>query len=368
MKPTSVDLPNLSAHFEAQAVACERLGSPFTARLCRLLPGLCDDTTTTGRRVLGWSGDPRADALALRLCGGLHRLVLEKADPEFVAAYPPHETDDPALSASVATVLRRHDAALSAALDSAPQTNEIARSAMLLPGFLMLARATGLPLALCEIGASGGLNLLFDRFFYRYGTQHWGAHASAVEIRPELRSPSLPLEGCLKIVSRQGCDITPVDVSQSEGQMRLRSYVWADQVARLERLNGAIALAQDFPYTLKRADAGAFVVQALANRPKDAACVLFHSIMWQYMPGATQNAILRALQKEGLRSTSAAPIAHLCMEPLDPNDSFATLSLTIWPGGETQHLAKCDFHGRWIEWIAWRSVAIQPVSLPARGA
>jgi len=44
------------------------------------------------------------------------------------------------------------------------------------------------------------------------------------------------------------------------------------------------------------------------------------------------------------------------MEPLSGSDAFATLSLTQWPGiqvpsGETRHLARCDYHGRWIEWI-----------------
>jgi hypothetical protein len=39
------------SHFESQARACERLGSPFTARLCRLLPKLLDEMTATGRRA-----------------------------------------------------------------------------------------------------------------------------------------------------------------------------------------------------------------------------------------------------------------------------------------------------------------------------
>lgn len=344
------DTTDLKAHFETQAQACDRLGSPFTARLCRLLVTLLDETTQTGRRVLDWPGNPRADALALRLCGGLHRLVLEGQDAGLEAVYPPHTAGDGALSAAVDAALRRHDATLFAALDSAPQTNEIARSAMLLPGFLTLARDTGLPLALCEIGASGGLNLLFDRFFYRYGAMSWGDATSSVAITPELRSAHLPLDGTLDIVARQGCDIAPVDVFQPDGQLRLRSYVWADQTARLERLDGALALTAAHPFALQQADAAAFVAQALANRPKDAVFVLFHSIMWQYMPRATKDAILKSLAEEGTKATTAAPIARLRMEPRDPNDDWATLSLTTWPGGETRRLAKCDFHGRWIEW------------------
>lgn len=343
---------DVAAHFEAQANACDLLGSPFTARLCRLLVGIVDDTTDTGRRIIDWPGSARDDALALRICGGLHRLVIENADAALVAAYPPHTCDDAILSAAVADALRRHDAALFAALDSAPQTNEIARSAMLLPGFLTLAREMKLPLALCEIGSSGGLNLLFDRFFYRYGDHAWGDASSPVQITPELRSDTLPLDGKLDIVSRKGCDIAPVDVAQRDGQMRLRSYVWPDQAARLERLGGAIALAGQHAFSLEKADAAAFATRQIAKRPTNAAFVLFHSIMWQYMPRDTQAAILATLAEEGAKATTDAPIAHLRMEPLGPKDGWATLSLTTWPGGETRHLAKCDFHGRWIEWTA----------------
>ncbi len=340
----------VATHFAHQAQACDALGSPFTARLCRLLAGIVDDTTATGGRILAWPGDPRADALALRICGGLHRLVIEGRDAALVAAYPPNTASDDTLSAAVAGALARHDAALSAALDSAPQTNEIARSAMLLPGFLAVARDTGLPLALAEIGSSGGLNLLFDRFFYRYGDLSWGDPASPVRIGPELRSSTLPLGGDLVVQSRQGCDIAPVDVSTPEGALRLRSYVWADQTARLQRLEGAVAIARRHPFALGKADAAAFLRKTLAARPAGAAFVLFHSIMWQYLPRGTKEAILSALDEAGAQATPDAPIARLRMEPRDPKDGFATLSLTLWPGGETRRLAKCDFHGRWIEW------------------
>lgn len=338
--------------FGKQAEACDALGSPFTARLCRLLPGLLDAATETGRRVLAWPGDPRADALPLRLCGGLHRLVIAGRDPALAAAYPPNDVGDDALSAAVAAALRRHDAALSAALDSPPQTNEIARSGMLLPGFLAVARQTGLPLALAEIGSSGGLNLLFDRFSYRYGALSWGDPASPVRIEPEARPVPPPLDGEIAVASRHGCDIAPIDVATTEGRTRVRSYVWADQDARLRRLDGAIALARLHPFSLEKADAADFVARRIAARPPGAAFVLFHSIMWQYLPRGTKDAIIGLLDEAGARATRAAPLARLRMEPRDPRDGWATLSLTTWPGGETRRLAKCDFHGRWIEWTA----------------
>ena len=48
------------------------------------------------------------------------------------------------------------------------QTNEVQRSWALLPAFLSLA--DGRPFDLLELGPSAGLNLLWDRYAYRYAT------------------------------------------------------------------------------------------------------------------------------------------------------------------------------------------------------
>src|SRR5436309_2284077 len=47
-------------------------------------------------------------------------------------------------------------------IDLPVQTNEVGRCAALLGGFLEVARTTGLPLAILEVGSSGGLNLHWD--------------------------------------------------------------------------------------------------------------------------------------------------------------------------------------------------------------
>ena len=78
--------------------------------------------------MLGWPGHTREDALALRLCGGLHALVLSGRDQILAAAYPPNGTNEAVLAKILPGVLRGHDLELEAALHSAPQTNEIARS------------------------------------------------------------------------------------------------------------------------------------------------------------------------------------------------------------------------------------------------
>jgi hypothetical protein len=339
-------------HFRHQAEACDKLGSPFTASVCRALAEALDDTTATGRRMLSWPGNTREDVLSLRFCGGLHALVLSGADPTLAAAYPPTAAGEAELIRVLPDAIARNDAALLCKLDSAPQTNEIARSAMLLPGFLMIARETGLPLEVHEIGSSGGLNLLFDRFAYDYAGTLWGDAGSPVRLAPEVRGAAPNLQGTLTVLGRIGSDIRPIRVAEPAERLRLRSYIWADQLLRLARLDAAIGLAEKYPFALEQSDGASFVTRMLTNRRPGVAQVLFHSIMWQYMPEAMREAAGTALVVAGLTATSDAPIAWLRMEPLDTRHPYATLTLTTWPGGETRHLARCDYHGRWIEWIA----------------
>jgi len=337
-------------HFRGQAKVCDAMGSPFTAMLCRVLADRLDRSTATGRRVLDWPGRPVDDALSLRLCAGLHRLVLSRADPLLVSCYPPNEANPDRLAKALERTLVLSDDYLRAGLDSPPQTNEIARSAMLYPGFLTVARQFGMPLALHEIGSSAGLNLHFDRFHYRYGTAEAGDAASPVRLEAEVVGNPPPLHGEITIAARSGSDIAPVEIGDPTLRLRLRSFVWADQAARLARLDAAIGLALSRPVTLERTSAADFVAAALAARPRDAAFVLFHSIMWQYMTAAERRRV-EALLAEAGGSAGSAPIAWLRMEPLEATDRHATLSLTTWPGGTTRHLARCDYHGRWIEWL-----------------
>ena len=119
--------------------------------------------------------------------------------------------------------------------------------------------------------------------------------------------------------------------------------------APLSHPNFDIRTYKEDPFWQDKADAADFVRRRLALRRPGEAFVLFHSIMWQYMPAASKEGVRTALEQAGAEATAEAPIARLRMEPLG-EASYATLSLTMWPGGETRRLAHCDYHGRWIEW------------------
>lgn len=136
--------------FRQQAAHCTELGSPFIARLCTLAATRIARGSAVAERVMDWPGNPsnRADALPLRLAGGLHGLVVEARDADLVAVYPPNDAavSDDGLWAAVETAFRVHSDYLLDRLDGPPQTNEPQRSNALCPGFLTVAALTGLPL------------------------------------------------------------------------------------------------------------------------------------------------------------------------------------------------------------------------------
>jgi len=159
------------------------------------------------------------------------------------------------------------------------QTNEVARAAVLLPAFgLVAARTFGAPLALIEVGASAGLLLLFDRYAYDYGTGVLGPAQSPVLLRCESRGPAPPpVRGRFpSIASRTGIDLFPIDLREPGAATWLRALVWPDQTERAARLAGAIGLAASDPPTLLGGDALTLTPRALAQVPAGAVPVVFH--------------------------------------------------------------------------------------------
>jgi hypothetical protein len=168
---------------------------------------------------------------------------------------------------------------------------------------------------------------------------------------PQMRGAIPDLRGDLKIASRAGSDIAPLNLDDEGDRLRLRAYIWADQSERLARLDAAILVARQGAVTLEKADAADFVTRQLALRKTGECLVLFHSVVWQYLPEHTRQAIQAAMRRAGAEATPDAPLAWLAMETLKNTDPHLVLQLTLWPGGQTRTLALADFHGRWMEWL-----------------
>ncbi len=344
----------VAAALAQQARFCATLGAPFTGALCRVLAHAVPPESRTGQRLAAWPGEPMTDALPMRLTGALHWLVRGGRAPGLANLYPPAPMpDDAALGAAVAALLAdpAADVAIAAFLDSPPQTNEVGRAGALVPGLLCVAAATGLPLALMELGASAGLNLNMDRFAHDLGGVMAGDPASDVIVRPHWQGPPPPAAP-LQVVARAGVDIAPLDAADPAVAERLLAFIWADQPERLVRTQAAIALARRHPPPLARGDAADWL-EAMLRPAEGVATVVYHSIAFQYFPPAVQARIIARLQAMGAAATPARPLAWLRLEMDDPaNPALPAIRLTLWRGaGAEEHLlGHAHAHGRFVQW------------------
>lgn len=336
--------PPILGELRRQARTCAEMGSPFTARLLTLLSRELASAGPVGARLLGWRGT-RDEVVPLRLAGALHALVLSGAAPDLARAYPPHDPSDEALRSALLAALHDHADHVARTLDGPPQTNEVARSAVLIAAAHWLHARHPLPLRLSELGASAGLNLHFDRYAVQAGPVRLGPEDAALTLSPAWTGPPPP-PAPVAIAERRGVDLSPIDPSDPAQRLRLRSYVWPDQPERLARLDRALALP---PAPVDRGDAAGWLAQRLAEPAPGTLHLVFHTVAWQYFPPATQAACTAALEAAGARATPDAPLAHLAMEG-DGGPRGAALSLTLWPGGRTVRLGRADFHGRWVDW------------------
>jgi hypothetical protein len=286
--------------------------------------------------------------------GAVHRLVLEDRAPDLARYYPSVDGAGALEEAwpNFRNVLEEHREKLRGLVVRPVQTNEVGRSAALLGGFLLVARETGLPLRVLELGASGGLNLRWDRYRYEADGSGWGDPASPVRITDPFTGGSLPpLETPACVVERGGCDPRPLDPADGESRTTLLSYVWADQRRRLQLLREALSAATRLPVRVEASPAADWLAARLADTRRDMATVVFHSIVMQYLDADEKERLRGVFEEAGSRANQTAPLARLALEP---GGEVAELRLTTWPGGAERLLATSGYHGRPSRWL-WSS-------------
>ena len=345
-----MEIADLREAIEWQAQHAEASAAPCTARVIRAELAILDTDTATGRRMTHWHGLSLADALPLRVAGGLHWLYLSGEDRRLEPVYGGLLTDQNAIDEIVADMAVRFDARLMPWLDGPPQTNEAGRSAGIMAGLLWLSQRLGPRFELNEIGASAGVNTMMGRYRYDLGGVKVGPSLSRMKIAPEWRGP-LPPQADVEIVAVRGCDIAPVDLTDPDQALRLKAYVWAEARERMARLDTAIAMAERSPPELVKADAAEFVREMLA-RPQEEGVTraLFHTVMWQYLPEPTQAAITAAMEEAGAQAGAERPLAWLALET-NRKTFRHELRVRYWPGGEEAvQLCEAHPHGAWVEW------------------
>lgn len=338
--------------FEVQADYCTAMAAPVTARIATALGRALNRDSETGRRVLDWAGEPVADAVVLRLIGGLHALHRAGADAELSRVFAGGIADAAEVGRVLGEVLVRHDAALLPWLAGPPQTNEAARSAGLMTGLLHLAARFGPRMELLEIGSSAGLNLLMPRFAFDLGGVRVGPADAPIVICPKWRGVAPP-DAAIELVAARGVDIAPVDLADEAAARRLAAYVWVDAVERQARLATAIELVRRHGVKLEAGDAADWVEARLAEpQPEGVTRVLIHSVVWQYLPPAGQARIRAAMEAAGMLATPERPLGWVMMEP-DRDLHRQEIRVQGWPGERGMELvALTHAHGAWVEGLA----------------
>ena len=333
-----------------------------------LLERIADDVNDHGacaRLLVDHVADPVATALPLRFLAAVHRLVLGGVAPDLAQFYPsaggwfdpgPERDGHPGPSWAAGrpaaedpwpaflAAVTEHEFRLRDDLRRPLQTNEVARCAGLLVGFLKVAELTGLPMRLFEVGASAGFNLRWD--LYRFETALWSLGPPSARVtfeNPWLEAPP-PLAVVPEILQRRGCDPFPLDPNVDDDVLALRSFVWPDHLDRARRLEQAIALARERPVAIDRTSAADWTRRQLATPVAGSVAVVFHSTVMPYLPAFERDRFEAEVASAAARATDDAPVAHLSMEP-SAERGPAQVRLVLWPQRYDRVVATTPHHG-----------------------
>lgn len=254
------------------------------------------------------------------------------------------------------------------------QTNEVGRCGALLPALAgVAATAPGAPadgarpIGLVEIGASAGLNLLFDRYGYRYEPSGQEVQSSSpltltCTLRGGRRAP-IP-DRPPPVASRVGLDLHPVDLSDRDQARWLVACQWPDQPERVHQARTAIALAHgDAPRVVAgdAVDDLAPLVEAVGDY---ALPVVIATWALSYLPVDRRRDLDALLDRLGAErdhtlvfAEQPSMVAGLPVPPRPDGqpDALATALVRVdWRNGvrSATRLADLHPHGTWMEWLA----------------
>lgn len=220
------------------------------------------------------------------------------------------------------------------------QTNETSRALVWLwPAKLAGCDSGKRPLALLDIGASAGLNLIADAL-----PAIWtcGEKPLAVVENP-------------RVIARLGIDQNPLEASGSSDALWLEACIWPGEETRLARLHEGIAAwrsaqGKENPPRLQRADmrdAPELLTLMSENLPADALLLAYQSIAKEYMDAAGRRQF-----EEGMRGWLAGQPAGRALwvemenaeNPVPPYSVAITAHFRGATGVHSIELARCGFH------------------------
>ena len=231
------------------------------------------------------------------------------------------------------------------------QTNEIQRCSYLYPAFCLISSMVPeKKLTLVEIGASAGLNLIFDHYSYNYGGKnYYGDQLSTIQINSLLKGGKFPdlSQKLSSIRCRIGIDLNPIHYRDSEAILWLRALVWPEHTERANLLLKALEVVKNYPIKLIKGDAVKILPELLSQIPHHTVPCIFHTLTINQFSEKKKGDLFTTIKDYSLRRT----LFHISCEWQGAN--YPELELIMHKDGiKTKRLlAYCDLHGRWIEWL-----------------
>lgn len=229
------------------------------------------------------------------------------------------------------------------------QTNEVGRSAVLLPILAGLPQ----PLALLEVGASAGLCLYPVRLSYQYGSR---ARLDPVDgpgplLTCTVDGPVPIPDSVPKVVWRAGIDLNPLDVTDQDDIRWLETLVWPEHTQRRTQLAAAIEVARTDPPILVAGDLNETVDELITKAPSTATLVVFHSAVLAYLDRASRAAFVAKMQRGDAHWISnEGPGALPTTEGVLPKSPHPSRALFV-VAHNGNPLAYADGHGRSLHWF-----------------
>jgi hypothetical protein len=311
----------------------------------------------------------RADIdVSLLLMAGIHREVLRRS-PETLELARFFPTAGGVVPDVVTTGLRdslrqsilSHRQALEPFIRQATvQTNETARGlAWLLP----LAHVCWPAVHLVELGASAGLNLTAERRSYRLEDDSQPPRhllTLGTGTSPQFQTTCqgkvaglAEVNCCPEILSRTGLDLAPFRLESTADELNLASFVWGDQVSRLDRLREGIA-------ALRAVETTAAPVRLVPARlPEDlpgflaahsalvagAPVVIYNTTMAMYLPDNGQS--LGGLI-DRWANTRPEPVMWVQWEMFPDDENAPGYGQHAWTVDLWQHSRHRRWHLAWV--------------------
>ena len=294
----------------------------------------------------------------MALLASVQYLLFENPDHRLAAFYPSVDGETRPVDDSTYSVFKRfchtHETEIRDLVSTRRvQTNTVRRSACLLPAFEYVSRTVDrASLGLVEIGSSAGLNLLWDRYGYRYDERTVGDEASPVQIDCEPRGeiePPLP-DDMPPIGSRRGVDLHPLDVTDAADRRWLDALIWPEHDHRRANVRHAAELAAEQPPTIHEGDVLDILGDVVDRVPADQPVCLYNSYVLYQLSDAQRADLYSLVTDLGTDRDIYWLSCEWAMDIASP-----TITLYRYEDGihSAELLARFHGHGEWIAWLQW---------------